>query len=338
MRRSHDFLDEALITVSSGDGGKGCVSFRREKYEPKGGPDGGDGGEGGHVFMRATEGLNSLTPFRFQKNFRAQNGQPGKGKSRTGADGKNIIVEVPVGTTVYDDETGEALADLTRDGQKICLLKGGRGGKGNQHFATSTRQTPRMAQPGLPGVQKTLRLSLKHLADVGLIGLPNAGKSTLLSRLTTARPKIDSYPFTTLIPNLGAMTLDDDMTLTLADIPGLIQGASMGKGLGHRFLKHIERTRLLLHVLDITYVPTEDILEDFVVVQKELERYSPVLTKRDQIVVINKIDLRAPEHRKIPALKGALKKMGVQAYAVSALKGKGLDALKKALEKWFFPE
>jgi GTP-binding protein len=338
MRRSHDFLDEALITVRSGDGGRGCVSFRREKYEPKGGPDGGDGGQGGHVFMRATEGLNSLTPFRFQKNFRAQNGQPGKGKSRTGADGKNIIIEVPVGTTVYDDETGEALADLTRDGQEICLLKGGRGGKGNQHFATSTRQTPRMAQPGLPGIQKTLRLSLKHLADVGLIGLPNAGKSTLLSRLTTARPKIDSYPFTTLIPNLGAMTLDDDMTLTLADIPGLIQGASMGKGLGHRFLKHIERTRLLLHVLDITYVPTGDILEDFVVVQKELERYSPVLAKRDQIVVINKIDLHAPEHRKIPALKGALKKMGMQAYAVSALKGKGLDALKEALEKRLFPE
>jgi GTP-binding protein len=338
MRRSHDFLDEALITVRSGDGGRGCVSFRREKYEPKGGPDGGDGGEGGHVFMRASEGLQSLTPFRFQKHFRAQNGRPGQGKSRTGRDGKHIVVEVPVGTTVYDDETGEALADLTRDGQEICLLEGGRGGKGNQHFATSTHRTPRMAQPGLPGVQKTLRLSLKHLADVGLIGLPNAGKSTLLSRLTTARPKIDRYPFTTLIPNLGAMTLDEDRTLTLADIPGLIQGASRGKGLGHRFLKHIERTRLLLHVLDITYGPKQDILEDFAVVQKELERYSPVLAERDQIVVINKIDLHGPEQRKIPALKGALEKVGLQTYAVSALTGKGLDALKKALEKWFFPE
>jgi GTP-binding protein len=195
-----------------------------------------------------------------------------------------------------------------------------------------------MAQPGLAGEQKILRLSLKVLADIGLVGLPNAGKSTLLSRLTTARPKIDSYPFTTLIPNLGAMTLDEDKTLTLADIPGLIQGASTGKGLGHRFLKHIERTRLLLHVLDMTYVPTGDILEDFVVVQKELERYSPALAKRDQIVVINKIDLHAPEHRKTPALKAAIKKMGLQAYAVSALTGKGLDALKKALEKWFFPE
>ena len=338
MSRSIDFLDEALITVKSGDGGRGCVSFRREKYEPKGGPDGGDGGDGGHVIMRATERLNSLIPFRFQKHFRAQNGQPGKGKNQTGRDGKNIVVVVPVGTSVYDDETGETLADLIRDGEDIWLLKGGRGGKGNQHFATPTRQAPRMAQPGLPGVQKTLRLSLKHLADVGLIGLPNAGKSTLLSRLTTARPKIDSYPFTTLIPNLGAMTLGDDKTLTLADIPGLIEGASKGKGLGHRFLKHIERTRLLLHVLDITYTPTQGILEDFAVVRKELERYSPLLAERDQIVVINKIDLYAPGHRKISALRAALKKMGFQAYAVSALTGEGLEAIKQALEKRFFPE
>jgi GTP-binding protein len=338
MKKSIDFLDEVQITVKSGDGGRGCVSFRREKYEPKGGPDGGDGGEGGHVMMRATERLNSLTPFRFQKHFRAQNGQPGKGKNRTGRDGRHIVIEVPVGTSVYDDETGEVLADLTREGEDICLLKGGRGGKGNQHFATPTRQAPRMAQPGLPGAQKTLRLSLKHLADIGLIGLPNAGKSTLLSRLTTARPKIDSYPFTTLIPNLGVMRVGDDRSLTLADIPGLIEGASRGKGLGHRFLKHIERTRLLLHVLDITYTPAQDILEDFMVVREELERYSPLLAERDQIVVINKIDLHGPEHRRIAALKAALKETGLEAYAVSALTGEGLEGIKKALEKRFFPE
>ncbi|MEJ2723731.1 MAG: GTPase ObgE [Deltaproteobacteria bacterium] len=338
MRRPTDFLDEALITVKSGDGGRGCVSFRREKYEPRGGPDGGDGGSGGHVIMRATERLNSLVPFRFQKHFKARNGEPGKGKNQTGRDGKNIVIEVPLGTSVYDDESGEALADLTRDGEEICLLKGGRGGKGNRHFATPTRQAPRMAQPGLPGAQMTLRLSLKHLADVGLIGLPNAGKSTLLARLTTAKPKIDSYPFTTLIPNLGAMTLGDGKTLTLADIPGLIEGASRGKGLGHSFLKHIERTRLLLHVLDITYVPTRAILEDFVVVSKELERYSPLLAEREQIVVINKIDLHASGHRKIPELKGTLKKMGVEAYAASALTGEGLEDLKKALSVRFFPQ
>jgi len=333
-----DFLDEALITVKSGDGGRGCVSFRREKYTPKGGPDGGDGGDGGNVLFRATERLNSLIPFRFQRQFRAQNGQPGKGKNQKGKDGKDVVLEVPVGTIIYDDETGQIFADLTRDSDEILLLKGGKGGRGNQHFATPRRQAPRMAQPGLPGEQKMLRLSLKVLADVGLVGLPNAGKSTLLSRLTTARPKIDSYPFTTLIPNLGILTFDDDKTLTMADIPGLIDGASRGRGLGHHFLKHIERTRLLLHVLDITYTPKDDILEDFMVVLEELKKYNLFLAGMDQIVVINKIDLYGPEHRRIRELKAALKERGFQAHAVSALTGEGLEEVREALAVRFFRE
>ena len=330
------FIDEVLITVRSGDGGKGCVSFRREKFIPRGGPDGGDGGKGGSVFFRATERLATLLDFKYRRLFRARNGDPGRGRSQTGKNGKDIVIEVPAGTLVYDEETREEIADLVRDGQEVLILEGGQGGKGNQHFATSTNRAPRMAQPGIPGEEKRLRLSLKSLADIGLIGLPNAGKSTLLSRITTAKPKIADYPFTTLSPNLGVMTLAEDKKLTVADIPGLVEGASEGKGLGHRFLKHIERTRLLLHVMDITYSPVRSLLEDFFVVRKELEDYHVNVAAKDQMVVLNKIDLYSSQHRDVTKVRKALQDLGLEAYPVSAVTGEGLEELKIALSREFF--
>ena len=330
------FLDEVLITVRSGDAGKGCVSFRREKFIPRGGPDGGDGGKGGSVLFRATERLATLLDFRYRRIFKARNGEPGRGRNQTGKNAKDIVIEVPPGTLLYDEETGQEIADLVRDEQEIVILEGGQGGKGNQHFATSTNRAPRMAQPGISGQEKKLRLSLKYLADIGLIGLPNAGKSTLLSRITTAKPKIADYPFTTLIPNLGVMTLGEDKKLTVADIPGLIEGASEGKGLGHRFLKHIERTRLLLHVMDITFSPAHALLEDFFVVRKELEDYHVDVAAKDQIVVINKIDIYSSQHRDVREVKKALKDMGLESYPVSALTGEGIEGLKRALLRKFF--
>jgi GTP-binding protein len=321
------FIDEVLITVRSGDGGKGCVSFRREKFIPRGGPDGGDGGKGGSVLFRATERLATLLDFKYRRLYKAKNGEPGRGRSQTGKNGNDIVIEVPPGTLLYDEQAGREIADLVRDGQ---------GGKGNQHFATSTNRAPRMAQPGIPGEEKRLRLSLKSLADIGLIGLPNAGKSTLLSRLTTAKPKIADYPFTTLIPNLGVMTLGEDKKLTVADIPGLVEGASEGKGLGHRFLKHIERTRLLLHVMDITFAPAQTLLEDFFVVRKELEDYHVHVAAKDQMVVINKIDLYSSQHREVGEVRKALKSLGLESHPVSALTGEGLEDLKIALFRKFY--
>jgi len=331
-------LDETIITVVSGDGGKGCVSFRREKYIPKGGPNGGNGGNGGNIFIRAAKRLHTLSDFSSRKYFKSNNGQPGRGKSQTGKDGADVLIEVPLGTIIYDHDNGDVFADLIQDKQEILVLPGGRGGKGNQHFATSTNRTPRIAQPGLPGQKKILRLSLKHLADIGLIGLPNSGKSTLLSRLTMARPRIDSYAFTTLTPNLGVITYDDEKTLTVADIPGLIEGASEGRGLGHRFLKHIERTKLLLHLIDITYIPVHDILEDFNVLKMELERYNPSLIQKEQIVLINKMDLYSPEYRDIEGLKKIFNDMGLESLPISALTTEGLEDLKQILSRKFFHE
>jgi len=331
-------LDEAIITVVSGDGGKGCVSFRREKYIPKGGPNGGDGGNGGNISIRATKRLHTLSDFSSKKYFKSNNGQPGRGKSQTGKDGADVLIEVPLGTIIYDHDNGDMFADLIQDKQEILVLPGGRGGKGNQHFATSTNRAPRIAQPGLPGQTKILRLSLKHLADIGLIGLPNSGKSTLLSRLTMARPRIDSYAFTTLTPNLGVITYDDEKTLTVADIPGLIEGASEGRGLGHRFLKHIERTKLLLHLIDITYIPVHDILEDFYALRMELERYNPSLIQKEQIVLINKMDLYSPEYRDIEGLKKVFDDMGLESLPISALTTEGLEDLKQILSRKFFHE
>ena len=331
------FLDEAVIIVASGAGGKGCVSFRREKYIPKGGPDGGNGGNGGDIVFRTAKKLHSLTDFNRRKYLRARNGTPGRGKNQSGKNAATLILEVPLGTIIQDADTGEVLADLIHDNQEIILLPGGIGGKGNQHFATSTNRAPRFAQPGLPGQEKRLKLTLRFLADIGLVGLPNAGKSTLLSRLSMARPKVDSYPFTTLIPNLGVMTFDDETSLIIADIPGLIDGASQGRGLGHRFLKHIERTHLLLHLLDITYTPDHDILEDYKTIQQEMEAFNPELGQKPQMVIINKMDLHRPEHRNLGDLQKALEDRGIVSLPVSALTGEGLDELKHSiLDRWVF--
>jgi len=329
------FLDEAAITARSGDGGKGCVSFRREKFVPKGGPDGGNGGDGGSIIIRATKRLYTLRDFSRRRYFKAGNGGTGRGKSQTGRNSPHCIIETPVGTIIQDDETGEILADLIDDNQEIVLLSGGRGGKGNQHFATSTNRTPRMAQPGLPGQEKRLRLTLKLLADIGLIGLPNAGKSTLLSRLTMARPKIDNYPFTTIVPNLGVISFDNEKTLVMADIPGLVEGASSGRGLGDRFLRHIERTNLLLHILDITYKPGPDILEDFLMLRHEMGTFAPALVDKPFFVAINKMDLYGPEHRDLEELRKALEERGTESFLISALTGEGLEELKgKILQRW----
>jgi GTP-binding protein len=329
------FLDEAVISVRSGDGGKGCVSFRREKHIPKGGPDGGNGGNGGSIIIRASESLHTLDDFRAKKQFKAQHGSPGRGKSQTGKDGNDVIIDAPLGTMVYDHESGSLLADLIEKDQEILLLQGGRGGKGNEYFRSSTNRAPRMAQPGLPGQKKQIKLSLKYLADIGLIGFPNAGKSTLLSRLTTARPRIDSYPFTTLVPNLGVITFEDNSALTIADIPGLIDGASEGRGLGLRFLKHIERTKLLLHLLDITYVPKNDILEDFFTLRNELEKFSHSLSQKDYLVLINKMDIHSSAHRDLEDLKKALEDMKIEALPISALTGQGIDQVKESFTKKF---
>ena len=330
------FVDEVVISVRSGDGGRGCVSFRREKYVPKGGPDGGNGGNGGNIIIRASKRLHTLDDFRAKRRFKAQNGEPGRGKSQTGKHGDDVIIPVPLGTMVYDHETGKMLADLIAKDQEIRLLPGGKGGKGNEHFASSTHRAPRMAQPGLPGQKKLIKLSLKYLADIGLIGLPNAGKSTLLSRLTTARPRIGSYPFTTLVPNLGVITFDDESALTIADIPGVIDGASEGRGLGVRFLKHIERTKLLLHLIDITHVPKNDMLEDFFTIRNELEKFSPSLAQKHSMVLINKMDIYSPKHRDVEGLKKALEGMKIETFPVSALTGQGIGQVKQALARRFF--
>ncbi len=329
------FVDEAVITVKSGDGGRGCVSFRREKYVPRGGPDGGDGGDGGSILLRATNKLHTLIDFNSRRFFKARNGEPGRGKNQSGKNGPDVVIEVPLGTILHDHDTGEVLADLVHQNQEILLLDGGKGGKGNQHFATPTNRAPRTAQPGLPGSETIIRLTLKHLADIGIIGLPNAGKSTLLSRLTMARPRIDNYPFSTLTPNLGVMTLEDERTLTVADIPGLIEGASRGRGLGHRFLKHIERTRLLVHLVDVSGKPSKTLLDDFYVLRNELKKYDETLLKKEKIVLINKIDLLSSRPGEVERVRKTIEEIGVECLVVSALTGEGLDDLKQTLAKKF---
>ncbi len=327
------FVDEVVVVARSGDGGKGSISFRRERFIPRGGPDGGDGGDGGNILIRATRRHQSLHQYSSRRYFRARNGQPGRGKDQKGKNGADVILETPRGTEVYDFDTGALLADLTEEGQEILLIQGGKGGKGNRYFATSTNQAPRLAQPGLPGREQKVRLSLKCLADVGLVGLPNAGKSTLISRLTKAQPKIDSYPFTTISPHLGVIAFEDGRTLTIADIPGVIRGASQGRGLGHRFLKHIERTGMLLHLLDVTFQPVHHILEDFEILRSELVQYNAALVQKAQLVLINKIDLDSPDRRDIGALQTALGEIGVASLPISALKGDGLETLKGILAR-----
>lgn len=307
-------VDKAIIHVQSGDGGSGAVSFRREKFAPKGGPDGGDGGKGGSVYLLVDPNLGTLRDFQYDRRFKAAHGENGMRKQMFGSDGKDCIVRVPPGTLVYDHETGELLADLVEPGRKAEVLKGGRGGRGNARFATSTRQAPRIAEQGENGSSLTLRLELKLLADIGLVGFPNAGKSTLLSALTKAQPKIANYPFTTLSPNLGVMPLDEFSACTIADMPGLIEGAHEGKGLGTRFLRHIERTRVLVFVIDAAVAQPE---QELAVLERELERYDPALLAKPRLVAYNKSDLLKAGARRKP-----------RALYVSAKEGTGLEKLR----------
>ncbi len=320
------FVDQVRIRVKAGDGGNGCVSFRREKYVPKGGPDGGDGGKGGDVILQADSQLATLLDLSYPQQFRAQKGTHGKGKNQTGKNGEDLIIRVPVGTIVLDDESGEVLQDLLFDGQQFIAAAGGRGGRGNARFATPTHRTPRHAEKGERGEERWLRLDLKLLADVGLIGFPNAGKSTLLSKISSARPKIGDYPFTTLAPNLGVVEREDGRPFVVADIPGLIEGASKGSGLGLTFLRHVERTKLLVHLLDLSGEPPQNPMKAFNTLNRELEAYHPSLIEKVQIVALNKIDLPSVRERAEGA-KREFEKIGHRLYAISGKTGEGVDEL-----------
>jgi GTP-binding protein len=323
-------FDEAAITVHSGDGGNGAVHFRREKYIPRGGPDGGDGGHGGAVILSVDTNLNTLQPFAHKREFQAQAGQQGSGQKRRGRSAPDLTVPVPPGTIVRDAASGELLGDLTGPGQTLMVAKGGRGGRGNTHFANSRAQAPRIAEKGAPGEEKRLKLELKLIADVGLVGVPNAGKSTYLAAVTSAQPKIAPYPFTTLVPNLGVAVVDDDTNLVLADIPGLIEGAHQGVGLGYEFLRHIQRTRVLIHLLDGA---AADPLADFSQINTELALFDENLSSRPQIVAFNKIDLPEAQER-WPALKVELERRGYEMFAMSALTRTGTrDVLYRAAQR-----
>ncbi len=323
-----NFVDEAEIYVKAGDGGPGAVSFRREKYVPKGGPDGGDGGKGGDVVLQVDTGLNTLQPFRHKRRFIAENGKAGRGKKMHGRAGRDLIIKVPQGTVVVDKDSGLVVADLTEPGQRWIAAKGGLGGKGNARFATSTNQAPRYAQEGKRGQERNLRLELKLLADVGLVGAPNAGKSTLLARSSAARPKIADYPFTTLVPQLGVVEFSADESFVMADIPGLIEGAHTGTGMGIDFLKHIERTAVLLHVLDVS-VGVEEAKKQFQMIQDELSKFSSKLLKKPTLVALNKIDVTHEEVvNKVASWFG---EQGVPVLPISAYTGQGVDTLLKTL-------
>jgi len=322
------FVDQADIEVFGGNGGDGCVSFRREKYIPNGGPDGGDGGDGGSVYLEATQGVDTLLDMVGRHHWRAQPGFRGMGKKMAGKDGEDLTIKVPPGTLVYDRETGILLADLKLAGQKICVAKGGRGGKGNIHFVTPVRQAPDFAETGRKGELRSLHLELRLIADVGLVGLPNAGKSTLLSRISAARPKIADYPFTTLTPQLGICELSPDRRLVIADIPGLIEGASDGAGLGHDFLRHIERTCVIVHLIDILPLDGTSPIDNYKQIRKELTAYSPKLAAKPEILAANKMDLTGGSEA-LADLRDHLK--GKQIYAISAVTGTGLRPLLEAL-------
>lgn len=325
--------DKVEIEIISGKGGDGAVSFRREKYVPNGGPDGGDGGSGGDVILMADSSLNNLGAFKYKRKFKAEDGQNGSSGRCSGKNAENLVIKVPVGTAVFDKRTSKVVCDLTEHGQSYVAAKGGRGGNGNQHYATSTRQAPSFAKPGDPAVERTLILELKLLADVGLVGFPNVGKSTFLSRVTNAKPKIADYHFTTLSPNLGIVRYKDADEFVLADIPGLIEGASAGSGLGHDFLRHIERTRLLIHVLDAAGSEFRDPKEDFDKINNELFEYSEKLREREQIVMLNKADIAQSEEELIE-LKEYFESLGYDTFITSAATGKGLnDVLDCAIKK-----
>jgi GTP-binding protein len=320
------FIDEATIEVRAGDGGNGCVSFRREKYIPFGGPDGGDGGDGGSVYLEAESAVNTLADFRQKRKFLAERGQNGMGNNRTGKSGADLIVKVPVGTLVHEEDTGELVGDLVRHGERLRVARGGFHGLGNTRFKSSTNRAPRQSKPGTPGEVRHLRLELKLLADVGLLGMPNAGKSTLIRAVSSARPKVADYPFTTLYPNLGVVRVGELRSFVMADVPGLIEGAAQGAGLGVRFLKHLSRTRLLLHLVDIG--PLADPAVDSAVIMKELEQFSPELAGTERWLVLNKVDLLALEEREARC-RTVIDTLGWQGpvYEISGLRQDGTDAL-----------
>ena len=328
------FVDEVDIHVKAGHGGRGSLSFRREKFVPRGGPDGGNGGEGGSVFIVANPHHNTLVHFRFNPDYEAQRGGNGAGANRSGRGGKDLLIPVPVGTLVYqkDPETGELTqrADLTKLGQKVCVAKGGRGGLGNAHFATSTNRAPRKTQPGEEGEEFGLHLTLKLLADVGLVGYPNAGKSTLISHISAAKPKIADYPFTTLTPHLGVVSLSDNRSFVVADVPGLIEGAHEGHGLGYQFLRHIERTKVLIHMVDVSGASGRDPVEDFDTIRRELDLYNPAMLKKPQLVAANKIDA-VDEPKRITALEKRAKKLKLPFFQISAVTGEGVKKLVEAM-------
>jgi GTP-binding protein len=322
------FIDEASVVVQSGNGGNGCVSFRREKFIPKGGPDGGDGGHGGSVVFRATTRKRTLHDFWHQKHFRAPSGAHGQGRQKTGRSGKDLVVEVPPGTLIYNADTGDLIKDFTEDGETAVIAVGGRGGQGNARFKSSTHRTPRFAQPGEEGQALNLRLELKLLADVGIIGLPNAGKSTLISRISSARPQVADYPFTTLIPQIGMVTSGYGEPFAVADIPGLIEGAHLGVGLGIRFLRHVERTRILLHLVDAAPLDGSDALDAYDTVNRELAHYSPVLAQRPQLLVLNKLDITEAAET-VTRFRERMPE--VEVHTISAATGKGVPELVAAL-------
>lgn len=321
------FIDEAQIHVKAGDGGAGCVSFRREKYIPKGGPEGGDGGDGGSVIFVADSSVNTLIDFSGRHNWKAQRGEDGLGKRMAGKDGEDLIVKVPAGTIVRDANHNIVLADFTELGKPLTIARGGKGGRGNWHFKSSTNQAPRYAEPGTEGQERNLKLELKLIADVGLVGLPNAGKSTLLRAISAARPKVAAYPFTTLVPELGIAGLSGDRRLVVADIPGLIQGAQHGAGLGHAFLRHIERTKVIIHLVDLFPLDGSDPAENYRIIRKELEAFSKTLAKKKEIIAANKIDQVLPEEAEeaFKKLKRKLRKK--EMMMVSGVSGQGVQEL-----------
>jgi GTP-binding protein len=319
------FVDYVKIHVKAGDGGRGCVSFRREKYVPRGGPDGGDGGRGGHIILEATNKLNTLLDQKYKREYKADRGQHGKGKKMHGKNGEDLIISVPLGTAIKDADTEEVIADLDSEGSSYSAARGGRGGLGNAHFATPVRKAPRFAQPGESGEERWLILELKLLADVGLIGLPNAGKSTLISVISSARPKIAGYPFTTIVPNLGVVKLENFRSFVVADIPGLIEGAHKGAGLGFQFLRHVERTSVLVHLIDISDMTEGDPVDNYEKINRELRLYNASLLDKHQAVVATKFDIA--DKKKLDRLQGYCKTNGIDFFVVSAVVGEGIKTL-----------
>lgn len=328
------FLDSAKIFIQSGKGGNGCVSFLREKYRPNGGPDGGDGGKGGDIVFVTDPRLNTLIDFRYHQHYRANNGSHGKGKNRAGKSAKDLLINIPLGTLIYDDDNNTVLADMDKVDSKVILARGGRGGKGNAHFASSTYQSPRFSQEGEAGQERWIRLELKLLADVGVIGFPNAGKSTFISRVSAARPKIADFPFTTLVPNLGIVHFRDFRNLCFADIPGIIEGAHLGKGLGLKFLKHVERTNLLLHFIDPVAPGNRSPFSDYKMLNNELAAYLSLLKKKPQFVVFNKIDVTEARDN-ISELKIHLTKANIAFFEISSISGEGIQSLLNEIDKFF---